>query len=84
MDCDHSTGENANTSAPPSPPAKLMSACRCSWGGTRSCASDASEAIESSMSLPDRQMSIAVHPAAKAPATAEKSDTAQAGVGWPM
>ena len=81
MDCDHSTGENANTSAPPSPPANPMSACRCPWGGTRSVAS---EAIESSMSLPDRQMSIAVHPAANAPATAEKSDTAQAGVGWPM
>lgn len=36
------------------------------------------------MSLPERQMSIAVQPAAKAPATAEKSETAQAGVGWPM
>ncbi len=29
-------------------------------------------------------MSMAVQPAANAPATAEKSETAQAGVGWPM
>ena len=29
-------------------------------------------------------MSIAVQPAANAPATAEKRLTAQAGVGWPM
>ena len=74
-------------SAPPRPPAKLMSAWRrvASAEGARSSASAApSDAIESSMSLPERQMSIAVKPAANAPATAEKSDTAQAGVGWPM
>ena len=74
-------------SAPPRPPAKLMSAWRWaeSAGGTRSSASAAPfDPIESSMSLPERQMSIAVQPAANAPATAEKSDTAHAGVGWPM
>ena len=31
-----------------------------------------------------RQMSIAVHPAARAPNVAEQSETAHAGVGWPM
>ena len=36
------------------------------------------------MSEPLRQMSIAVKPAANAPATAEKRLTAHAGVGWPM
>ena len=50
----------------------------------RSSSASPSAGTESSMSLPDRQMSIAVQPAAKAPATAEKSETAQAGVGWPM
>ena len=83
VDCDHSTGENANTSAPPRPPAKPMSA----WRRVTSSPAQpswASLSMESSMSLPDRQMSIAVQPAANAPATAEKSETAQAGVGWPM
>ena len=35
-------------------------------------------------SRPERQMSIAVKPAAKAPKTAEQRLTAHAGVGWPM
>ena len=36
------------------------------------------------MSMLERQTSMAVQPAANAPVTAEKSDIAQAGVGWPM
>ena len=32
----------------------------------------------------ERQMSIAVQPAASAPKTAEQSETHHAGVGWPM
>ena len=71
------TGENANTSAAPTPPENakrelVLSALR------------SPELEECIISVADLHTSIAVQPAANAPVTAEKSDIAQAGVGCPM
>ena len=68
VDCDHSTGENANASEPPSPPARAKRSVGFVSPPVRS--------VPSIMSDAERQMSIEVQPAAKAPNTAERSDIA--------
>ena len=81
VDWDHSTGESAKVSAPATPPPKA----RIPDGSTfRSDSGSSAAASFATKSWAERQMSMAVQPAANAPATAEKQLIAQAGVGWPM
>ena len=72
VDCDHSTGDSANVSAPATPPPKHSH-----WLTPPSTPPP-------TKSRPLLHISIAVNPAANAPATAENSDMHHAGVGWPM
>ena len=73
VDWDHSTGESANVSAPATAPPNDSNP-------------DVPDSSPSSpiKSCAERHISMAVHPAASAPATAEKQLIAHAGVGWPI
>lgn len=72
VDWDHSTGEKAKASAPPTPPPKQSHP-------------EAGESPLPAMKSPAlRHISIAVQPAANAPNTALRQLIAHAGVGCPM
>ena len=79
VDCDHSTGENAKAKAPPTPPPNASR--ELAVGSWQLVAVESSPDMKS---WAERQISIAVQPAANAPKTAEQSETHHAGGGWPM
>ena len=77
VDCDHSTGDSANVSAPATAPPKAR------IGEHARCPASPSTTSPTKSRL-DLHISIAVHPAAIAPNAAEQRLTHQAGVGCPM
>ena len=85
VDCDHSTGENAKVRAPPTAPPKHSSPDTLSSSslkdGVPSLSNETSASSPDTKSCALRHISIAVHPAANAPNTAEQRLVAQAGVG---
>ena len=76
-DCDHMTGEKAKSRLLTTPPTQQIrssadSSAACRW-------------LRDSFSIsePERQISMAVMPVARAPKTTDTRPTLQEGLGWP-